>query len=187
MDKPLSNRKIAAALGISEGAIRKAKAAGRITGEMTVENVSKCLRLTMSAQSRVEIPVPIEEAVIIKKQVEKVYQELDNQPIIADIVFDDSDIGSLRGLPYIEIKAIREGILAKRDDLDLKIKEKSLCEASEVTKANQLSGRMVRESFEALPAKISGDLAALKNAKDVQVMLENKIREVLERISSAIG
>jgi hypothetical protein len=85
------------------------------------------------------------------------------------------------------VRLRRETIDAKKAELELAETMGKLADTDGMRRANQLSGRMVRESFEALPAKISGDLAALKNAKEVQVMLESKIREVLERIASAIG
>ena len=183
-DSPiLSARKIAVELGISEGAIRKAVLAGRITGDMTLENVRYCLSSSVTRRAKVAIepnkdykPQP---KVVAEKSQPRVIHKVESQPF--------STTNNLQDLTLTEIKAVREAILAKKDELELFKLEGSLLDAEGVRKAEQIAGRMVREALETIPAKYASQCAAENDPLKSRHLLEKAIKAALTSVAKQLG
>lgn len=183
-DRILSNRAIAAELGISEGAIRKSIKSGRITGEMTLENVRYCLASSQTRRTKADI-APNADYTPPPRQLQP------RHDYVASVdkrinQMQDSTTGNLEGLTLTEIKAVREAILAKKDELELFEREGALSDTDGMRKAQQVAGRIVRETMEAIPAKISAEIAAESDIAKVMHTLENTIRDALDAVAQQL-
>lgn len=96
----------------------------------------------------------------------------------------DNDEG---GLTYSKARAVRESYAARLAKLEFEEKSGKLINADEVRKKAFETGRRIRDAFEALPDRISAELASMTDQHEVHVLLTTYIKEALEEISFNVG
>ena len=84
-----------------------------------------------------------------------------------------------------KVKIFRELYLGKIAQLDFKKKSGEVVDKSAVDKDGYEPGRLIRDNLLKLPHKMSLKVAGLSKPKEIELVLENEIQEILEQISHA--
>jgi hypothetical protein len=184
--KQLSNRELArqataAGRKISEGGIRNAIAKGKVPKNPTLQQLLDGLRDNTTFQKGGDTTGGKSGGTL---------SEFANLPIkdkTANTESRQQNKVGLNAMSLAEVRLATEKVRLAEANLDLQVKQATLTDTAGVKNAAMIAGRMTREAIEAIPAKVSAELASCNDVKTVTLILEREIRNALAQVAEQLG
>ncbi|MEG3639296.1 elements of external origin [Magnetococcus sp. PR-3] len=178
MQKLSSNSALARAIGVSEGAVRKAEKTGRISrdadGVWDLEEVSKQWKQNSDPAKKRGTP---------KSNLKPV--PVSAQQVVNDTLAQQSASPSGGPPSYAQAKTADMALRAQLRKIELEEKKRSLIDREKVLSHVFKNARQFRDAWQNWPSRVASRMAAELGVDDHQMhlCLERYVREHLEEIS----
>lgn len=188
MSERVSIREFSRQVGVSDTAIRKAIASGRITSDAVVKRESGRPELIL------EIALRDWQSVTSGKELQKRQEQLTDKPSARRKNYPKDQVGSTAppqtethsagsGVSYAEAKRQAAIFDAKMKGLELAEKQGMLVNKDKVYKALFAAGQEMRNALQSVPDRHIDQILAAKNRNEAHTLLYNAISDCLDKLA----